>query len=161
MEQYFIGIAEQKVAKAPDTIVTLGLGSCIGLILYDPVYKIGGMVHIMLPSAPRKSEPFNRLKFADTGVSELMKHMVRAGARSKNLKAKMAGGAHMFKSVGNLDTMSVGKRNIQMCRHLLDKYSIPLVSQDVGGNNGRSIKFCCESNMLQVRTVNPKSIRYI
>lgn len=161
MGLFFIGIAEQKVAKAPDKIVTLGLGSCIGLILYDPIYKIGGMVHIMLPSAPRKSEPFNRFKFADTAVSELVQHMEKAGAKSKNLKAKMAGGAHMFKNSGGSDTISVGKRNIEMCRRALDKSSIPIISQDVGGSNGRSIEFCCESNMLQVRMVNPKSVRYI
>jgi len=156
-----IGIAEQRVEKAPNKIVTLGLGSCIGLVLYDSVYKIGGMVHIMLPKAPKKDGAVNKFKFADTAVHELISLMINAGAKSHNLKAKMAGGAHMFKTTSNLDMLNVGDRNIEMCRYMLKKQSIPIVSEDVGGDSGRSIEFCCESNMLQIRTVSPASVRKI
>lgn len=161
MGNFIIGIAEQKVAKTPDKIVTLGLGSCIGLILYDPVYKLGGMVHIMLPSAPNKTGPLNKAKFADTAIRELVQTMVQVGAKRQHLKAKMAGGANMFNIANKTNMLNVGQRNIEMCRYQLQKNAIPIVSEDVGGSFGRSIEFCCESSMLQVRTVNPKSVRYI
>lgn len=160
MGVYNIGIAEQKVARAPDKIITLGLGSCVGLVLYDTIGKVGGMVHIMLPTAPSDSIS-NKSKFADTAIVELISLLTQSGAARRNLKAKMAGGAHMFNNAYNKDIMNVGQRNIEMCRGLLRQNSIPIVSEDVGGSSGRSIEFCCESNQLEIRTLSPKSIRII
>ncbi len=160
MGTFIIGIAEQKVVRFPDKVSTLGLGSCVGLVLYDSVNNIGGMVHIMLPTAPNDSTP-NKSKFADTGIVELIRYMTTLGARQRNLQAKFAGGAHMFNNSYNADIMNVGKRNIEMCKAVLKKCTIPIISQDVGGKSGRSIEFCCKSCMLQVRTVSPRSVRFI
>jgi len=160
MGLYNIGIAEQKVARAPDKISTLGLGSCVGLVLFDSIAKVGGMVHIMLPSAPNGSVS-NKSKFADTAIIELIRLLTQSGAKQRNLKAKIAGGAHMFNNSYNNDIMNVGQRNVDMCRGVLRKNSIPIVSEDTGGSSGRSIEFCCESNVLEIRTLSPKSIRLI
>lgn len=156
-----IGIAESKIARSPDKIVTLGLGSCVGLVLYDPVLKIGGMVHIMLPAAPKGAAVPNKYKFADTAINELIRCIAAAGAAKGRLIAKAAGGAHMFNTTYNTDVMNVGQRNIEMCQRILKENSIAIVAEDTGGTSGRSIEFCCDSSMLQIRTVSPKTIRCI
>lgn len=161
MQVYTIGIAEMKVTKSPDKIVTLGLGSCIGLVLYDPISKIGGMVHIMLPTAKSSMNASNKLKFADTAILELIRVMTAAGAVRSQLIAKLAGGAHMFQSAYKDDIMNVGNQNIEMCHKVLQNQSISIRSEDTGGKSGRSLEFCCESSQLQVRTVAPKSVRMI
>lgn len=161
MSTYTIGIAESVIARSPDKIATLGLGSCIGLVLYDPTAKIGGMVHIMLPAAPKDSLVANKFKFADTGVAELIRMMVSAGALKSRLLAKAAGGAHMFNASYNSDVMNVGQRNFDMCQRVLRENSIRLIGEDTGGTSGRSIEFCCESSMLQVRAVSPREIHYV
>jgi len=156
-----IGIAEHKIVRAPDRLSTLGLGSCVGLVLYDAANKIGGMVHIMLPNAPQNASGFNRSKFADTAIDELIRLMIQSGAMRARLTAKLAGGAHMFSSTCNADFMNVGERNIQECKKKLKELSIRVLAEDTGSTSGRSIEFCCETGQLQVRTVSPRSIRLI
>lgn len=156
-----IGIAEHVIARAPDRLATLGLGSCVGLVLYDAVNKIGGMVHIMLPTAPQDTPGFNKSKFADTAIDELIRRLTQSGAMRARLTAKLAGGAHMFSTTGNTDFMNVGERNVKICKKKLQELSIRVLAEDTGSTSGRSIEFCCETGQLQVRTVSPKSIRLI
>jgi chemotaxis protein CheD len=156
-----IGIAEQVVSRAPDRLETLGLGSCVGLVLFDPVTKIGGMVHIMLPCAPQGMAEINKFKFADTAVPEMIRLVTHAGASRHTLQAKLAGGAHMFNSSYQTDILDIGKRNVDVCLAQLQAHRIPIAAQDTGGTVGRSIEFNCEDGMLQVRTVAPKSLRLI
>ncbi len=160
MAIYTIGIAEKVISKSPDKLVTLGLGSCVGLVLYDPVNKVGGLVHIMLPNAPAGAVG-NRFKFADTAIDDMIRLILQAGAVRHHLQAKLAGGAHMFNNAYNSDVMGIGKRNADICQKVLRENRIPIAAQDLGGTSGRSIEFCCESNMLQIRTVSPKSVRLI
>ncbi len=161
MRIYTIGVAEQKVAQSPDKLVTLGLGSCIGLVLYDPVAKIGGMVHIMLPTASIRSEVTNRFKFADTAITDMIELVTKAGASRQRLRAKFAGGAHMFHTTGAVDIMNVGQRNIAMCHKILGENRIVIDGEDTGGSSGRSIEFCCESCTLSIRTVSPRAVKVI
>lgn len=156
-----IGIAEQVVSRAPDRLVTLGLGSCVGLVLFDPVTKVGGMVHIMLPCAPQDMAEVNKFKFADTAVPEMIRLVTSAGASRHTLQAKLAGGAHMFNYSYQTDVMGIGKRNVDVCLEQLQTHRIPVAAQDTGGTFGRSIEFNCEDGTLQVRTVAPKSLRLI
>ncbi len=161
MTTHTIGIAEKVISRAPDKLVTLGLGSCIGLVLFDPVKKVSGLVHIMLPTAPEGSAPFNRFKFADTAIEDMIRLVTQAGASRHQLQAKLAGGAHMFNNAYHSDVMGIGKRNIEICLKMLRDNRIPIAAQDTGGTSGRSIEFCCETNMLQIRTVSPRSMRLI
>lgn len=151
-----IGIAEYKIAGAPNKIVTLGLGSCIGLVLFDPVVKIAGMVHIMLPCSKESLNVVNRFKFADTAVEDMIGLMVSAGAAQSRLKAKMAGGAHMFKTSSALNILNIGQRNAAICKKVLKENNIALCGEDIGGSSGRSIEFCCQTCMLSVRTAIPQ-----
>lgn len=158
---YTIGIAEHKLVQAPDRLSTLGLGSCVGLVLFDALSKNASMVHIMLPSAPKDTPVANVFKFADTAIPTLIRLMVQSGAMRGRLTAKLAGGAHMFNTIYNTDVMNVGDRNVQMCKKVLSEHCIAIAAEETGGSCGRSIEFCCETGMLQVRTVSPKSIRLI
>jgi chemotaxis protein CheD len=158
---YTIGIAEQKLVQAPDRLSTLGLGSCVGLVLYDAISRTAGMVHIMLPSAPKDMPVTNTSKFADTAIPALIRQLMQSGTLRGRLTAKLGGGAHMFNTTYNTDVMNVGDRNVQMCKKVLAEHGISISAEETGGTCGRSIEFCCETGMLQVRTVSPKSIRLI
>lgn len=149
-----VGIADMNIAKAPHTIRTSGLGSCVGVVLYDTSKKIAGMVHVMLPDSNLgKSTKLNAAKFADTGIYALMEMMKSEGVRPFSLKAKIAGGAQMFQ-FGSNDTIRIGPRNVEAVKNELKRLSIPIVAEDTGGSSGRTIEFNPESGFLQVRTVN-------
>lgn len=156
-----LGIAESRIAGSPDKLVTLGLGSCVGLIIYDHVNKVSGMIHIMLPTAPQGSPLANKYKFADTGIAEMIRLLLANGAMRGRLIAKAAGGAHMFNTSYNNDVINVGQRNVDMCHRILKENSIAIAAEDTGGCSGRSIEFSCENSMLEVRTVSPRNIRVI
>jgi chemotaxis protein CheD len=130
-----IGIGEYRVGSFP--MMTIGLGSCIGLILYDDTLKVGAMVHIMLPdSAGRTDRPG---KYADTAIALLLKELTRLGCKNRSLVAKMAGGASMFEYFGA--NLNIGERNAERVRACLKENNIKLVAEDVGGKFGRSVTF--------------------
>ncbi len=157
MANTIIGIADMALAKSPDTLTTLGLGSCVGVVLYDRTNKIGGLSHILLPAAPGGDAELNKAKYADTAIDELIRRMVAAGACAHTLVAKLAGGASMFNTATNTDIMQVGRRNVEMCRAVLKRRSISILNEDTGGNIGRTIIFDCSTGALNVRTAWPKS----
>lgn len=156
-----VGIADLKIVKAPHTIRTSGLGSCVGVIVFDPLLKIAGLAHVMLPdSSLAKSDTFNLAKYADTAVKELVLSVINIGARKAGLKAKIAGGAQMFQFTSGNEMMRIGPRNVEAVKKQLDHLNILLVGEDVGGNCGRTIEFDPITSTLQVRTVN-KGITYL
>ncbi|MGI6086127.1 MAG: chemotaxis protein CheD [Acetivibrionales bacterium] len=148
-----VGMADLKVASHPAILTTLGLGSCVGITLYDGKKKIIGMAHIMLPSSKIATANTNRAKFADTGIVDLIEKMIAIGANKKNLVAKLAGGAQMFKFAGTNETMKIGVRNCEASRAVLKKMSIPIVGEDTGGNHGRTIEISSEDGKLMVKTI--------
>lgn len=149
-----VGIADMNIAKTPQTIRTSGLGSCVGVVLYDTSKKIAGMVHIMLPdSTLGKSAKINAAKFADTGIYAMMEILKSHGVRPFSLKAKIAGGAQMFQ-FGSNDTIRIGPRNVEAVKEELKRLSIPIVAEDTGGSSGRTIEFDPETGILHIRTVN-------
>lgn len=105
-----VGMADLNICKSPNAITTLGLGSCIGIAIYDPVTKIGGLAHIMLPDSTKIRNNSNIAKFADTGIVELVNRMVRAGAGRTRMVAKIAGGAKMFEVNGADSIGSIGEK---------------------------------------------------
>ncbi|UYZ15391.1 chemotaxis protein CheD [Brevibacillus sp. WF146] len=155
MEIIKIGMADLGVAKPPDRLRTTGLGSCVGVVLYDVVHKVGGMAHVMLPeSSLGKGGPLTVGKYADTAIPQLIQEMERAGASIRHMVAKLAGGAQMFASLGNSDTMRIGPRNVEACKQALQSAQIRIVAEDTGGNCGRTIEFDTSTGILQIRTVN-------
>lgn len=150
-----VGIAQLDTVKMPDTIRTSGLGSCVGVVLYDETKNIAGLVHIMLPdSSLARTETINVAKFANTGIKALIDKLKQAGVQPFRLKAKIAGGAQMFKFSSENDSMRIGPRNVEAVKKELIKNNIPLIAEDTGGNSGRTIEFNPVTCLLSIRTVN-------
>lgn len=153
MQKYQVGMAELKVAPAPGKLITLGLGSCVAVCCYDPALKIAGMVHVMLPTHPRKGD-FNPAKFGDSAVALLVAEMERAGAYRPRLWVKIAGGARMFTFCSNDNAVNIGMRNVQAVLEACKQLGLKVVGQNVGGTMGRSIYMDIETGTVKVKTVN-------
>lgn len=150
-----VGMADLKICKAPDTITTLGLGSCVGIAIRDPQTKVGGLAHIMLPDSTQiTSQSLNIPKFADTGVKELVDQIVKAGGNRSRLVAKIAGGAQMFAFKGSAnELMAVGERNAIAVRKVLSELKIPILADDCGENYGRTVIFEPETGDYVIKAV--------
>ena len=135
-----IGIADMKMAKGSGTLITYALGSCIGICLYDPLTKVGALVHIMLPLNMETGRT-HPMKYADTGVRETLKMMESMGASRARITAKIAGGAKMFEISGGGSLGNVGQRNIESVRIVLKREGIRLLKEDVGGTVARTLSF--------------------
>ncbi|MDW7675583.1 MAG: chemotaxis protein CheD [Bacillota bacterium] len=152
-EMVKVGMADLKVSKEPTNLITSGLGSCVGICLYDPITKIGGLAHIMLPSSKGVRQSDNKAKFADTAVEILIDNMMKQGAKRTRLVAKMAGGSQMFNFKGSSDVMRIGERNVEASKQALKEAKVSLLSCDCGGNYGRTIVLDTKSGNLFVRTI--------
>lgn len=148
-----VGMADLKVVKHPGALTTLGLGSCIGICLYDPSTKLIGMAHIMLPSSKTIKNNANTAKFADTAIVKLIDDMIQLGANKRKLVSKIAGGSQMFKFTSGNDMMRIGDRNAEAVREMLGTLKIPILADDTGGNFGRTIEFFSETGSLKIKTI--------
>jgi chemotaxis protein CheD len=148
-----VGMADLNACKCPDALTTLGLGSCVGISLYDPITKVGGMAHIMLPDSTKIRKNENEAKFADTGIDALIKKMISLGARQSSLVAKIAGGAQMFAFSSNNDMLRIGDRNVEATKLKLGQLGIRILAEDTGLSYGRTIEFYTETGDLIVKSV--------
>ncbi len=149
-----LGMADLMVVPAPVKLITLGLGSCIGLVVYDSFAKIAGMAHIMLPDSRGLHASEKVGKFADTAVPAIIEEMLRRGATRPRIKAKIAGGAQMFSLPGaSAEFLTVGAKNVSETKKRLARMGIALISSDTGGNKGRTIEFSTSNWMLKVKTL--------
>ena len=148
-----VGMADLNVCVSPDSITTLGLGSCVGIAIRDPVTKIGGLAHIMLPDSTAIRINSNIPKFADTGIEELVKQVVAKGANRSRLVAKIAGGAQMFAFQAKNDMVRVGERNVEATKKKLAQLKIPILAEDTGKNYGRTVIFYPETGDFVIRAV--------
>ncbi|SFE38599.1 chemotaxis protein CheD [Alteribacillus iranensis] len=150
-----VGMADWKLAFSPQVLRTSGLGSCVGIVVYDSQKKVGALSHIMLPdSTLAKDGKVNRAKFADTALNDIVSELVSKGCALPSLKAKMAGGAQMFRFTSGTDMMRIGPRNVDAVKKALMENNIPLLAEDTGGNKGRTITFYPETGCLHIRTIH-------
>lgn len=159
-EMIKVGMADAKVCREPDAVVTLGLGSCVGVALYDSTSKIAGLVHVMLPDSTQVRQNQNRAKFADTGIDYLIEMMVAKGANKGMLTAKIAGGAQMFAFSGNSDMLRVGERNVEAVKVKLRQLGIRILAEDTGLNYGRTVEFHPQTGEFVIKSVG-KPVRVI
>ncbi len=145
-----VGIAALDICVAPDSITTIGLGSCVGVVLYDEAKKTAGLVHVMLPDSTRIRENANRAKFADTGITLLLERLLELGIYKRSLKAKIAGGAKMFDFSRAGNVQGIGEQNVKAVKEILMQNQIPLIAEDVGLNYGRTIVFDPKSCQMHV-----------
>ncbi|MBU5314252.1 chemotaxis protein CheD [Tissierella carlieri] len=148
-----VGMADLNATKSPNFLTTLGLGSCVGITLYDRVNKIAGLAHIMLPSSKEIKNNENKAKFADTGIEELVEVMIKIGGDRNNFVAKIAGGSQMFNFNSSNDILKIGERNVIATKTKLKELNIKIISEDTGGNFGRTIILNANDGLLQVRTI--------
>lgn len=148
-----VGMADLKCATAPDKLLTAGLGSCIGICVFDKNVRKGALAHIMLPSSELAKNNLNKAKFADTAIVLLIEELEKMGCNKNRLQAKYAGGSQMFKFSGESDIMKIGQRNAQAVEENLLKHGIKILAKDTGGNYGRTITFDPATGDLLVRTI--------
>ncbi len=161
METVHVKIADLAVKKNNGVLVTFGLGSCVGIAVYDPQAKVGGLAHILLDESAKFIRPnitsVNPAKFADTAVPDLIEKMLALGARKQNMVAKLAGGASLFNFKS--DTGSVGDKNIIAVRSVLKKEGIKIVSEEVGGCCGRTMRLLVDSGEVAITTAGKGAMK--
>lgn len=142
-----VGVAEYGVTVDGTSLITSGLGSCVAVGIYDGTVA-AGLVHVMLPTADDRPVE-NPAKFADTGISTLIGALAEAGARPESLAAKIAGGSEMI--AFRAQERSIGERNVEAVRTALDEAGVPLLGEDVGGDEGRTVELTRSGDLI-VRT---------
>lgn len=149
-----VGMADLNICREPDCLTTIGLGSCVGIALYDSVTKITGLAHIMLPDSKEIRNNSNIAKFADTGIVETLKRMEAAGAKRSRITAKIAGGACMFAfAMKENDALNVGDKNVKAVKKVLGELKIPIIAEDTGLNYGRTVIIDSNTGMLTIKAV--------
>jgi chemotaxis protein CheD len=148
-----VGMADLKTGSSPDILTTLGLGSCVGIALWDPVTKIGGLAHVMLPDSTKIKNHSNIAKFADTGIEELVRQMEKQGVPRRRMVAKLAGGARMFEISGTSSVGNIGEKNAEASRDKLRELHIPVLAEDTGQNYGRTVELDCANGDYVIKSV--------
>jgi len=145
------GMAEYQVSNEPAMLVALGLGSCVGVCMYDSSAKVGGLLHVMLPDSKLAREGNPPAKFADTGVPLLFNKMRAAGANPIHTVVKIAGGAQMFKVTSS--SMNIGARNVEAVKEALKQLRLRISAEDTGGTKGRTVKLDNSTGRITVKTI--------
>lgn len=152
-----VGIADLQISsQRADVIVTYGLGSCIAVAVYDPVRKVAGMLHYMLPVSttdPAKAAARPAM-FADTGVPLLFQQMYAQGCQKKDLVVKLAGGGKLYEDHGLFE---IGKRNHTIVRKMLWKVGVPIAAEDVGGEKSRTLLLHVETGKCIIRSMGTET----
>lgn len=153
-EIILVGMADLNICRSPHSITTVALGSCVGIVLYDPLLKVAGLAHIMLPDSTQITRNQNKAKFADTAIETLIESMEeKYDIKKSRLVSKIAGGAQMFSFRTQNDTLRVGERNVIATKKNLKAHDIPIIAEDVGENYGRTIVFYPETGELVIKAV--------
>ncbi len=150
--QRIIGLGELEVSGSADAVlVCLGLGSCVALCAYDPVGRVGGMAHMVLPASSEGRAQGPDARFVDLGVPLLIDRMRRAGALRSRLVLKIAGGAHILAAATN-GTLNIGRRNAEATREILTALGLQLHAEDTGGGHGRTVRLHVGTGEITVST---------
>lgn len=147
-----IGVSDMKVSKNPkEELVTYSLGSCIGVVIYDPVVKVAGMLHYMLPesSLDKTKAQKNPFMFADTGIPILFKKSYTLGAKKQRMGITVVGGAQILDQKG---FFNIGKRNYMALKKIFFKNNVIIKNEYVGGNVNRTIRIDIASGNIHMKT---------
>lgn len=153
MSEIVVRVADLNVGDTDDVLVTVGLGSCVAIMLHDAAVRVGGLAHILLPSPALSRETDNVAKFPQTAVPRLIELMSARGASARRIVARIAGGASMFASLAPAGAIQMGERNIVATRQTLNLNGLPLVGEAVGGDFGRTVRLFVRDGRIQVSSV--------
>lgn len=156
-EQIKVGISDYKITTAPNQLITIGLGSCVGIALYAPKAKMGALSHIMLPDSSSFNDVSNWPKFADLALPKIVDEL-REKADEERILVKIAGGASMFSFSSDSSILQIGQRNIEAVKESLEDLKLKIISEHVGGKMGRSMFVDLDSFNVTVRMVNREII---
>ena len=151
MKERVVGVAQWAVDQGDAVLVTLGLGSCVAVVLYDAEAKVGALLHLLLPSQQMSRDHSNPGRFPEMALPLALAEMEAAGARRDRLAAWLVGGASMFGAASA--AIAMGERNVAAARQALADAHVPLVAEDVLERHGRSVYFHLEDGRIEVRSV--------
>ncbi|MGM0653039.1 MAG: chemotaxis protein CheD [Bacillota bacterium] len=161
METVHVKIADLAVKKHDGILATYGLGSCVGIALYDPKSNVGGLAHVLLNDSSNFIKPnvtnVNLAKFADTAIPHLVEQMMALGAKKQNLTATIAGGASLFNF--KTDTGNVGEKNVKAVKLALQKEKIKIISEEVGGSCGRTMRLFVNNGEISITTAGKGAMK--
>ena len=148
-----VRVADLRIGVAEDVLVTVGLGSCVAIALYDAEARVGGLAHVLLPSPALARADTNPAKFPQSAVPRLLQLMMADGARPDRITGRLAGGASMFAALAPPGTVQMGERNLLAARQALKTNGVPLVGEAVGGDFGRTVRLRVADGRVEVSTV--------
>lgn len=151
--EILVRVSDLAAAQGDEVLVTVGLGSCVGIMLHDAEARVGGLAHILLPSRALSREGENPAKFPQTAVPALVERMTALGASPRRITARLAGGASMFANLAPPGTIQMGERNLVATRQVLNSLNLPLVGEAVGGDFGRTVRLFCADGRVEVSSV--------
>jgi len=157
-QETIVKVADWAAGRADAVLVTLGLGSCVAIMLHDPRACAGAMAHILLPSRSLARDITNLAKFPETAVPLLVERLATLGADPRYLVAKLAGGASMFAQLMTPGSVQMGERNVAAARAVLRHAGIPVAAEAVGGDAGRSVRFYVADGRVEIRSVGADAI---
>ena len=148
-----VSMAGVKVSCAPNKLITRGLGSCVGITLYDPIRKIGGLAHPMLPDINNARIKSNPAKFVSSAIELILEELKKNGASVFTLRAKLFGGGHMFSAIPTNSPFNIGIKNANKAKEILSSLKIKILVDDTGGNYGRTIELDLSTGKVRVKTL--------
>lgn len=151
--EVIVGIADMKIVKNPEKVLTIGLGSCVGISFYDKRKNIAGLAHIMLPDSTKFKKITNEMKYADLAVPMLLSKMKALGCENRNIEVKIAGGASMVQFADSQIISDVGKRNIEAVIAIMKLTGIPIIASEVGGNKGRTMIVNSKGGIVEIKSI--------
>jgi chemotaxis protein CheD len=158
VQERIVKVADWAVDRGDVVLVTLGLGSCVAIMLHDAVTRLGGMAHILLPSKSLARDTSNPAKFPETAVPMLVERLRTLGAEPQRLVAKLAGGASMFATLMTPNSVQMGERNIAAARAALRAAGIPIAAEAVGGQAGRTVRYTVGVGRAEIRSVGRDAV---
>lgn len=151
--ELLVRVADLRTGVADDTLVTVGLGSCVAILLHDAEARVGGLAHVLLPSPALSRMDNNPAKFPQSAVPRLIELMATDGAKVQRITARLVGGASMFAALAPPGTIQMGERNLVAARQVLSSYGVPLIGEAVGGDFGRTVRLRVCDGRVEVTTV--------
>ncbi len=156
-----VGMGEIMVAESPNLLMSVGIGSCMAVTLYDRDTTIGGLAHIVLPCIEEAHNKSHPARFSDVAIGMMIDQMKAQGARIQDIRAKIFGGANMFPEIISSDsTMDIGRRNISAVREELEKHNIEIIAEEVGDHIGRTVLFNTEDGSVVIKTAHNGEKKY-
>jgi chemotaxis protein CheD len=151
--EIIVKVADLRSGTGNDILVTIGLGSCVGIVLYDAAAHVGGLAHVLLPSPALGRPDSDPAKFPQTAVPLLLEQMGQHGASIRRISARLIGGASMFSGLGAPGTIQMGERNVVASRQALHQHGVAIVGEATGGDFGRTVRLWVADGRVEVSSV--------